>query len=206
MNYGELKTRALADSHREDFDTIVENFIAEGEALIETRLEAYPLEIQMDDLDRDENVYTIPASRVSLIRHVYVSGYELPLTQSDESTVGLSIAANSSVPTTYAVRPNGVLAFGGNPATDAIITVHFFGMPARLVDDTDTNDLLEDYPQLYIEAAQVYIYKRAQDYESAQIVNESVIALCRELNRRMKKMLGGAEAVSPYNLNFRSSY
>jgi hypothetical protein len=206
MNFGELKTRALSDYHREDYTAYIAIMVAEGEALIESQMEAFALTATLTDANRVGTVYTLPASRVTLIKHVYISTSPLPLTQTDETQVAVINAANGAQCTHFAVRPNGVLVFGGSPSAGSTITVNYFGMPARLVLDADTNQLLTDYPQLYLEATGVYILKRAKDLEGSSAAYQSVASLIRELNRRMKKMIGGSEAVGPYNVEYGSSY
>lgn len=208
MNYGQLKTRAASDCHREDYLTngYLPEMVAQGEALIESVLESFAFVTPLTDANRVANVYTLPASRVTLVKHVYVSDSPLPLTQSDETQIALMIASNSPKCTNFAVRPGNSLVFGGSPSVGATVTVHYFGMPARLALDTDVNQLLTDYPQLYLEATGVYIHKRAKDLESSAAAYQSVIALARELNRRMKKLIGGSEAVGPYNVGYGSSY
>jgi hypothetical protein len=66
--------------------------------------------------------------------------------------------------------------------------------------------LLNDCPQLYIEAAQVYVFKRARNFQAATEAGNSVQFMINEINRRMKKKLGGAQSSNPYNVDFRSSY
>lgn len=206
MNYGQLKTRVLDDTHRQDYLPLIAEFVAQGEALIESELEAYTLVAVLTDADRASNVYTVPASRITLVKCVYVSGNPLPLTQCDETQMALLLAAGAQNATHFTVRADGKLAIAGNPGTGVTVTVTYFGMPARLSLDADTNTLLTDYPQLYLEAISVYIWKRAKDLETSSACFQSVTSFCRNLNRRMKKRIGGSEAVGPYNTDFRSSY
>lgn len=198
-----LVTAALGDSHKENYSPHISRFIQQAEALIKSRLESYSLQHLFTDADRSgvtSPIYTLPA-RVTLARHL--NGPDYPLDQVDENVV--AARRSSSVLECYCMRPS-TLVVAGTPGAGTQLTFQYFGLPAPLVLDTDTNALITDYPQLYIEATQVYIFKRAQDYESANLAQTSVFTLIDEINRQMKKKIGGARASGPYNVSFRSSF
>lgn len=205
MNRSELITAALSDSHREDYLPHASRFVAEAEAMIAARLESYGLEAVLDDDDRADitsPIYTLP-SRIRLVRHLFRVGCAKPLEAVDETVV--SQRSRSTNVECYAVRVSSVIV-AGTPAEDAQLTLHYFGLPEPLIQDTDTNALLNDYPQLYKEAMQVSIFKRAKDFESSQVAFSSANGLIDEINRQVKKLLGGARSSNPYNVTHRSSY
>lgn len=213
MNREQLIAGALGDAHREDYLTKVENgipimtrMLTEAEALIASRLESYGLEQVLNDASRNNDftspVYALPL-RLRLVRHVFKVGQAVPLDAVDETTVGLYKTASQV--SCYCVRV-AHLIFAGVPGEGTEFNLHYFGLPAPLVQNTDTNTLLNDYPNLYKEALQVYIFKRAKDFESAQIAQQSATGLMDEINRQVKKQLGGARSSNPYNVSFRSSY
>jgi hypothetical protein len=105
----------------------------------------------------------------------------------------------------YCMR-DSTIVFAGIPGTDSEFQLNYFGLPAALVNDNDTNNLLNDCPQLYIEAAQVYLFKRARNFEASSAMLQSVASYIREINRKMKKKLGGGQSANAYNVSFRSSY
>jgi len=206
MNYGQLKTAAYGDAHREDYlsnAALVAQQTAEGEALIAARLESYSLDATINDAVRigTTSAYALPAKTV-LVRHLLNSD-GLPLEAVDETSIGLH--QTLTTPCEYTVRP-AHLAIAGNPAAGTVFTLKYFGLPAALAVDADTNTLMTDYPQLYKEAIQVFIFKRARDYEAAEVAFQSVNSLITEINRKMKKLLGGAKSANPYNVSWRSSY
>lgn len=205
MNYGELKTAILSDSHREDYsEETVERFVAEAEGLIYARLKSYGLEYTLTDADRsavDSPIYTLP-EKVVQIRHVIPPECQ-PLTQADETIIAMN--KTSTLVRFYTVRPTTVV-IAGTPAADATFLLQYYGLPASLNLDGDTNTLLRDYPQLYKEAAQVSLFKRAKDFESAQVMHQSVNGLIDQINSTVRKALGGAQSANPYNVSFRSSY
>lgn len=201
MIYSELKTAIRGDSHREDYtNEVIERFITQGEALISMSLEGYFLEATINEDDRViDSVYTLP-SKVTLMRSVLYNN--CPLDQVDETLVAQYRNAD---PVAYCMRDTTIL-IAGIPPTDAEFQLNYFGMPAALEEDNDTNNLLNDCPQLYIEAAQVYLFKRARNGELATAMFQSVQSLIREINRKMKKKLGGGQSANAYNVSFRSSY
>lgn len=201
MTYLELKTAILGDTHREDYSPYIARFIQQGEALIALTLEGYFLEATIDEDDRVvDAIYTLP-SKVTLMRHVIYDNR--PLDQVDETLV--SQYRGITDVRAYCMREPTIL-FAGIPPTDASFDLKYFGMPAALVNDADTNSLLNDCPQLYIEAAQVYLFKRARNLELSSAMFQSVQAYIRDLNRKTKKKLGGGQSANAYNVSFCSSY
>lgn len=213
MNRLQLIAGALGDSHREDYATksedgipITTRFVAEAEAMISARLEAYGLQKVLTDADRPGGItspiYTLP-SKIRLVRHLFLDGCAKPLDAVDETVVAQR--SQSTRVEVYAVRVSSVI-LAGTPAENSTLTLHYFGLPDPLVQETDTNQLLNDYPQLYKEAMQVSIFKRARDYEAASAAFSSANGLIDEINRQVKKLLGGARSSNPYNVTWRSSY
>ena len=201
MIYSELKTAILSDTHREDYSPYIVRFIQQAEALIKLTLEGYFLESTINESSRViEAIYTLPAKVASMRAVIYNN---IPLDQVDETLISQyrSIVDVKA----YCMRDSTIL-FAGIPPTDAAFDLKYFGMPAALVADNDTNNLLNDCPQLYIEAAQVYLYKRARNFDLSSAMFQSVQSMIRDINRRMKKKLGGAQSANAYNVAFRSNY
>jgi hypothetical protein len=201
MIFSELKTAILSDTHREDYSPYINRFVQQAEALIALSLEGYFLETTIDEDDRIlESAYNQPA-KVTLMRSVIYNN--CPLDQVDETLIAQY--RDLSVVKAYCMR-GSTIVFAGIPPTDASFELKYFGMPAALVNDNDTNNLLNDVPQLYIEAAQVYLFKRARNFEAASAMLQSVASYIRDINRKMKKKLGGGQSANAYNVSFRSSY
>lgn len=201
MNYEELKTAILSDSHREDYTSFVARFVQQGEALIALTLEGYFLEATLNEDDRIvESIYTLPG-KVTLMRTVLYNN--VPLDQVDETLVAQYRSITDV--RAYCMREPSIV-FAGIPPADAVFQLKYFGLPAALVNNADTNTLLNDCPQLYIEAAQVYLFKRARNLELSSAMFQSVQSYIRELNRKTKKKLGGGQSANAYNVAFRSNY
>jgi hypothetical protein len=201
MIYSELKTAILGDTHREDYSPYIVRFIQQAEALIAVSLEGYFLETTIDEDDRAvDAIYTLPA-KVTRMRHVLYN--HAPLEQVDETLTSQYRSISEVI--SYCMRDTRIV-FAGIPPEDAEFELSYFGMPPALVADADTNNLLNDCPQLYIEAAQVYLFKRARNFEASSAMFQSVEFLIKEINRKTKKKLAGAQSANPYNVSFRSSY
>lgn len=203
MNYTTLQQAIIDDCHKSQYaGAIVQDYIARGEALIGNYLEAFNFLAQLTDTNRvsaGSSNYNLPA-RLSQVRYVRING--LPLDKVDESSIYLQSSSND--PNAYAQRV-GQIIIAGNPGAGVVIDIDYMGMPVPLA-TTPTNTLLDQYPQLYIDAASFYVHRRAQSYDDATACLDSLKAQCAEINRMTKKLLGGAQAVGPYNVNFRSSY
>lgn len=201
MNYTELKDAILSDTHRADYTPYINRFVEQAEALIALSLEGYFLEATIDETNRViDAVYTLPA-KVTAMRTVIYD--ERTLVRTDETNV-IDYRDDSKVHS-YCMR-DSTIVFAGIPPEDAEIDLYYYGLPAALTDATPTNNLLTDCPQLYIEAAQVYLFKRMRNFQAADSAMSAVQFMINELNRKMKKKLGGAQSANPYNVYFRSSY
>lgn len=204
MNYTQLQQAVIDDTHKLQYTGAdVQRYIAQGEALIGAHLEAYNFQGTLLDANRaavNSPIYNLP-SRLSQLRYVKIAG--LPLDKVDETMLNLYRSATASV--MYAQRPR-TIEIAGNPGLTTVIDIDYMGMPEPLSAIAPTNTLLDEFPQLYIDAASHYVFKRAEDYESAELALQATLALCNRINRKVKKLLGGAQGAPAYNVNFRSSY
>lgn len=206
MQRSDLVTRILSDGHRADYAPFVSQFIQEAESLLLSKLEAYNLETQLTDSVRVTpglGLYTLP-NHVTRIRTIIPNAIPgIPLDQTDESTVALYSSASTT--TVFVQRPTTIV-MAGVPGVGATFFMQYFGLPTPLVADTDTNTLLNDYSVLYKELALIFLFKRAQNLDMAQTMLQSSMSLIAEINRKMKKLIGGSRSSNAYNTDFRSSY
>ena len=201
MNYAELKNAILTDTHRQDYSADIARFVQQGEALMALSLEGYFLETTINESNRAvEAIYNLPA-KVTSMRHVIYN--HLPLDRVDETLISQYRTLTNVC--AYCMRDTRIV-FAGVPPTDAVFSLNYFGMPAALVNDNDTNNLLNECPQLYIEATQIYLFKRMRNFEAMSVMMQSVKSMIEEINRKMKKKLSGNQSANPYNVSFRSSY
>jgi len=194
MNFGELKARVLADAHRPDLTADVGSFVERAEEMIRRDLRADTYSVTLDEDDRVAGgVYTIP-STVLEIRSVVAGGR--PLEQ-----VGLSEIARSRVewsPVQYCVH-GSTIEIKGVPGDGAEIQLRYFGHPAPLSSDGDTNDLLTMNPTLYIEGALFFLHKHCENLELAQAALDTFSDALQKLNEAAGRKLGGARMQGVYH-------
>jgi hypothetical protein len=203
MNYVALQAWLIDDCHREDYvGNTVQKCIEEGEDRIFARLESYLLTTILADAQRIgvTGEYTMPG-KVIEIRYVTPPGQQ-PLDKTDETLVAQY--ATAQTPLVFVPRDT-TLVIAGTPGVGSTFSVQYFGLPARLAVTAD-NSLAQDCGLIYKKMAQVSIFQRMHDYESAQIAFQEGNSLIDEVNRQMKKKLGGRRSANPYNVSFRSSY
>ena len=205
MNFQELRAAIIADSHRDDYAADMPRFVTQGEGKIASMLDGYILSDTLTDLDRlapESSVYVL-GSGITTMRSVIRNSTGIPLKQVDETTASQYTSLKD--PMMYVMRDASIYIVG-SPGTGEEIGIVYYGMPAPLVDDADTNSLLNEYPQLYNMAAQIFVLQRARNWTGANEMEGKVDKLIRSINRRTRKRLGGAQSATPYNVNFKSSY
>jgi hypothetical protein len=204
MNLSELKISITEDTHRTYDDSILSRFIRMAEGLIRRDLVAYPLTYTITDSDRVESgVYTLPTG-VSQIRSIRLKGRQ----GDDLSRVAPSIIRRldaSADPYQYTVY-GSTIEFRGVPSEPSEFVMQYYGVPAPLVNPTDTNDLLNDHEQLYISGASYALYLNTQDLELAQTQLDIFNGIIGTLNEQLARLLGGNVNAPTYNVGFRSSY
>lgn len=204
MNYAQLQQAILDDSHRDDYvGEPVQRFIAEGEERIFAKLEAYALKTTISDTQRvgTTGEYTI-AGKLTAVRYVLPTDGSQPLDRVDETLAAQY--KTMGVPSMYVPRPASIL-IAGTPGTGLTFDVHYFGMPDRLA-AAPTNTLLDDNARLYMSAAFVSLYHRARNPDAESEALQEMTGFINEINRRIKKLLGGRRSANAYNVGFRSSY
>lgn len=205
-DYTQLQADIVQAARRSDYaGARAQRFIAEGEVRIRERLEGYTLKTILDDTVRvvaGSNEYTLP-SRTLLVRHIIPSSGP-PLEQVDE-TLSQSYETSSSV-LMFSVRPTTVF-IAGLPSAGASFELHCIALPAPLdAAANSTNTLLQEHQLLYKQMALVSLYQETRDWDAANTALSEGNSLIDDINRRIKKLLGGKRGASPYNLSFRSSY
>jgi hypothetical protein len=207
MTYAALQTAVIEDTHRPDLTGLVPRFIRECEGMIRRELTAYLLTLTLTDTDRvtaSEPIYTLPDG-VMVIRRIAAHGQHGPeitrinlgsLTQYD-STHRLAM---------YAEAGDGTIEFRGNPPDTTTFVMNYYGMPAPLVNDADTNSLLEDHETLYKSGAMFNLYQHTQDRELAGDALSIFTNTIESLNEQVARKIGGAKIAPSYNFSGGSSY
>jgi len=206
MTYAELQTAIIEDSHRPDLTALVPRFIAEGEGMIRRDLVGYVLSYTLTEADRvtDTALYTLPQG-TEQIRALNVPGRATDgLTR--VAPDGLQRYADYSDPAVYCQYGNGTVAIVPNPATGATFDLVYFGTPDPLVNDADTNTLLEENESLYKSASLFWLYQNTQDRELGADQLDIYEGIMRQLNEQVARRVGGNTIQHSYNFNTRSAY
>ena len=207
MNYAELQTAIIEDTHRQDLANLVPRFIREGEGMIRREMTAFILTTTLEETDRsitNPAQYILP-SGVLIIRRIAIAGS----LGSDLTRIALgsitSYTATQRV-AVYVEPGDGLIEFRGNPPQDTIFDLNYFGMPAPLVADTDTNTLLDENETLYKAAAMFYLYQNTQDRELASDALDVFNGVVATLNEQIARKIGGAKITASYNFGSGGGY
>lgn len=205
MNFGELKTAIEEDTHRSDLTSLIPRFVREAEGLIRRDLRGYLISGTLTDTDRvADGLYNVPG-RLLEIRSVRLQGRQGDgLTRVNPDAIRrLSLTAD---PWQYAQNGDGTIEFRGNPSVDHVFDILYYGTPAPLDQDTDTNELLTDHEGLYLAGAKFYLYIHTQDRELASDELDIFEGIKDTLNEQLARQIGGATIAPRYNMSSRSSY
>lgn len=206
MNYTELQTAILTDTHRGDLASEVPRFIRLAEGLIRRDLRAYELTATLDDSDRvsaGSGVFTLPG-RVLDIRAIHVVGRQGDSLSRVMPGHIRRLAATADV-VQYCQHGDDTVEFRGIPGTSEEFEVRYFGTPAPLA-DTPTNDLLTDHEGLYMAGAKFYLYTYEQNREMAQDEANIFDAIMDRINEQMARKISGGTVAPTYTMASRSSY
>lgn len=210
MNYGELKTKVISDCHREadaKFVAKVPEFIRGCEGLIRRKMTSFPLSTTIEETARVEaGLYQLPTG-VQVIRTLrWRSANSLSDGLARVSPDALNRTPVTTDPVSYAQLASGLVDIRGNPPTDAVFDLLYLGQPAALVNDADTNQLLDEHEMLYVSGAKFYGYLFTQDLELAQAEADQFNNVVETLNEQTDRALGGAQVAEAYNFSNGSSY
>ena len=79
-------------------------------------------------------------------------------------------------------------------------------MPAPLVNDEDTNSLLEENETLYKTSAMFYLYQNTQDRELSKDALDIFSSIIETLNDEIARKIGGAKITASYQFGQGGSY
>lgn len=205
MNYSELQTAIIEDTHRPDLEELVPRFIRECEGMIRRDLTAYLLSTTITDTDRiSEGLFNLPM-RALVIRSIHLQGRQGDALQRVIPAAIRRLDSTADV-LQYAEYGDGRIEFRGNPSASQIFDISYYGTPAPLIDDSDTNELLTDHESLYIAGAKFFLYVHTQDRELASDEIDIFNGVLDTLNEQIARKIGGANIAPTYNFAGGSSY
>ena len=205
MNYGELKTAILDDTHRSDLSTHVARFVRQCEGLIRRDLIGYLVSTTLTDSDRvSAGLFTLPA-RLLQIRHISLQGREGDALQRVAPGQIRRLDSTADV-VQYCQNGDGTIEFRGVPGTADVFDILYYGTPAPFSADGDENELLTDHETLYMAGSKFFLYLHTQDLELANAELDIFNGVIDTLNDQVARKLGGNNVTPSYNFAGGSSY
>ena len=207
MNYGDLKTAILDDTHRADLSADAARFVRQCEGMIRRDLVAYLVRATLTDSDRvtaGEGLYNLPA-RVVQVRDIKLTGRQGDDLQRVSPGQIRRLDATADV-LQYCQNGDGTIEFRGVPGAADEMEVLYYGTPVPFSSDTDENDLLTDHETLYMAGSKFFLYLHTQDRELAQDELQIFNGIVSDLNEQVARKIGGASIAPAYNFAGGSSY
>lgn len=174
MNYGDLRSNVESAMGRSDIPSYVYTLTTSG-----LNRDLRLLEMQAETtITADAESETLPSNFLEM-ESVYIDsgGARRPLLPISEMSQAVR-HDSSGQPYYYAVH-NGELTFMPVPDGTYTVTVRYYARLSALSADSDTNDVLTNYPGLYLYAALTHAAVWAGDSDRAQEFNAAYTA---ELN------------------------
>lgn len=161
MDYGTLKTVLQSYLHRDDDTTVnmIATFVKMAQARMSRDLEIP--ELQATDsltVTASDTVVSLPSDCLELcsVRIPYKSGYRLVQQNSLFQNSQMLEAYNGSTSTPYYYARYGKkLELTPTPESDTTLEVVYRKLIANFTSDTDTDDILTNYPNIYIYASMI---------------------------------------------------
>jgi hypothetical protein len=190
-NYGTLKDWVSNTGHRGDLGADIPGFIQDAEVMIADSVRAIELvtTTPLVEADRDAGaVYNLPGDFLgarAVTGTKSSEGYELK----QVSLAELYSYSTSGDPVVFSVY-GSQLEFRAAPAVDAAFTLIYFKRPAVLVDDSDTNILLQRHPTLYQHASMYWFHLHTQDLELAGVHRDAFAFYVEDVNAQAEEIRG----------------
>ena len=201
MNYGNLKTAVLSETHRPDLASEVEGFIRRAEGLIARKLRAVEMVAlaTLSEAQRvDAGIYTLPDDFLEA-RAIWIPTHSGRSRWVEQRSLAEIRTAPSTWPVQwYALVGNNRIEFRGTPSSQTEIVLDYFARPAALVKDDDSNLLLVRHEEIYLAGACFYLCRHTQDLELAQGYLDSFENAVEMLNEQAGRRLGSPTERAPY--------
>lgn len=201
LNYGTLKTRILADAHRSNLgDTKAADFVRSAEGVIARELRCAEMMTRASFVEADRvsgGIYSLPTGWLQEGIIWNADGFPM-------DKVGLAaIRRYSTAMDTllYCPLSSSEIEFRGVPGTDATFEQIYFKRPTAFSGDADTNDILTNHEDIYIQAGLAALYLFTQDLELAGTAADAAQAAIDTLNEQAGRLLAGAQAQGAYDLS-----
>lgn len=172
MNYGTLKTSVANYLHRTDLTAIIPDFIDQARTRLGADLRALANLTTGTVTSFSSSRTALPTNLAKLIG---VTLADVPLLEVQPDQV---FNYSGGV---YAVDGQDLVVPGAGSSTSVLL--HYYSVPAALVNNGDVSVPMVQFPQLWIYAAVAEGALYCQDYELAGVMNAAYAELIRIANR-----------------------
>lgn len=156
-NYGELKTALAGYIHRTDLEDMIETFIRMAQVRISRDLDDNALETSGTvSVTAGTKTASIPTGLIQTY-HIQVSSGSTAYMLRQDTLLGVenrNASEVSGVPTHYARNGNQFI-FAPTPDADGSYPIYYKKRLTAFSADVDTDDILTDYPNIYIYASMI---------------------------------------------------
>lgn len=187
-NYATLKQDVADWLARDDLGTKIDRFIILAESDIAKELRVRGMETTID-LTVNSAVNSLP-SRFLGMRRIYAdAAYSKELTYLTPERFHTSkISSDTGTPTVYTIEGDNI-RFAPVPTPEAPVTVKMLYLKpyGGLVSDTDSNNILTNYYEVYLAGALKYGFKYMRDNDEASMWNQKFMDSIEALNRNANR-------------------
>ena len=190
-DYASLITVVVDESHRTDLAAKIPRFIQLTESKLFNDVTLKALETSVTGTSTG-GVIPLPVS-IDAIQRITINtnGREYPLDYTSPNGV---VHLTSGVPLRYTVEDGEIKL---TPATAYNYTLHYIPKLTALSDSNTTNDILLNYPDVYLSGCLHFIGKHSQDpnleASALQSFNEAIDRIRRKNERQRLPVSGGLQ-------------
>lgn len=203
LNYGTLRTEIALLAHRtiggDIPDDRMKTFIRQAEGEIARRLRAAEMltRTTFEEADRVAGgIYSLPSDWLE--EGIVYNANDVAMTK-----IGLGELRKYPAtidPQFFAPLSKTEIEFRGAPGTGASLPVMYFARPAAFSNDADTNTLLTNHEDIYVNYGLSKLYTFTQDLELATGHANAALDTIETLNEQAGRLLAGARTEGFYCL------
>lgn len=198
LTYSTLKTELQTLSHRPDIaDAQLSTFVRQAEGEVARRLRAAEMltRTTFEEANRSSGaIYNLPSNWLEegLIWNADgVAMEKVSLAEIRKYSAAID-------PQFFCVLSKSEIEFRGTPGTNASFEYVYFARPAAFSDASDTNDILTNHEDIYINIGLSKLYTFTQDIELAEGHAGAALDAIETLNEQAGRLLAGARTDGHY--------
>ena len=208
-DYADLKQAVAGNLHRTDLTDQIPGFIELAENMISNIVRSTEMatEATLTDAERVAGAgptYELPEDFLEMRGiTVGVSGGDFELIGvSRQELQRMSGPGGTSRPAIYYIYDNKI-TLRPTPVDGTEVALIYYGRPARLVDDADTNALLENQTDIYLNGALKYAGLYLQDFQYSRDQHDIFLGSAQALNdaEAAKQFSATPSAIGQYNFS-----